>query len=675
MPDTPKKPMMEKMNLSTPNLVSEHIAKIAQLFPHCVVESRGEDGALGQAVDFDALRQELSSDIVDGMTERYQMTWPGKAKSLVMSNTPIDKTLRPCIKESVNFDTTGHLFIEGDNLDALKLLQENYLGKIKMIYIDPPYNTGNDFVYNDRFRVAACDYDDQAKYVDEDKGRLVANKASNGRFHSDWLSMIYPRLRLARNLLSDDGVIFISIDDNEQANLKKLGDEIFGVNNFIGIFTINSTPNARDYGHIGKMHEYVIMYSKNYNCAKTHHIQENDKKFKYQDEIGGFNIHPLYNSNEAFHKENRPNLYYPFYICPDRAGNSDFLTISLEKKDGYIEIWPPKSLKNNVEFVWRWGREKSSLNLNKEILGYSSSSGEYKVVQKMRHSSKVIRSLLTDKVFSSRKGTAEVESIFGGKIFSFPKPTSLIQQFLLASTKENDTILDFFAGSGTTAHAVMALNAEDGGNRQCISVQLPEPTGEQSAAFKAGYATIADIAKERIRRAGQRILATATRGRDADGDGKHPRAPCPLDIGFRVLKIDSGNRIDVTANPENERQDELFNKVDNMKADRTAMDLLFGCMLDWGVDLSLPIRQISRQIAQLKHTVYGVYERTDSPGKPLLMACFDKEITDGLSEAIAREHQPMRMVFMDAGFRNDAVKINATEIFNTLSPSTEVKVI
>ncbi len=412
-------------------------------------------------------------------TQGYGFYWSGKGQAV--KDAENDET------EFIPY-TENNMYIEGDNIIALKRLQRDYEGKVKMIYIDPPYNTGNKFIYNDRFK--------------KKTGKL---SYGDGR-HSDWLNMMYPRLKLARNLLTEDGVIFISIDDNEQTNLKKICDEIFGENNFVGIFTINSTPNARDYGHMGKMHEYVIFYTKNAENAKTNLLPEIEKSFKYYDEISGFNIHPLYNSNVAFNKKNRPNLYYPFYINLNKNINNDFFEISLDKKNGSVEVYPPLSLKDGVQFVWRWGKDKAFFNLNKEIVGYKTSDGEYRIVQKMRHNEKLIRSILIDTSFSSRRGTAEVEEILKNKFFSFPKPVALIKNFIMVgSTEANDIILDFFSGSATTAHATMQLNAEDGGNRKYIMVQLPEPTPENSEAAKAGYKNICEIGKERIRRAGEKI--------------------------------------------------------------------------------------------------------------------------------------------------------------------------
>lgn len=470
--------------------------------------------------------------------EKYEFTWPGKREAIIEASLPITKTLRPVKEDSRNWDTTENLYIEGDNLEVLKLLQENYLGKVKMIYIDPPYNTGSDrFVYPDSYMMGADEYEDGIGFYDENGNRnFMENNSSDPRFHSKWCSMVYQRLMLARSLLSENGFIFISIDDNEMDSLKKMCDEVFGLSNHCGTFVINSTPNARDYGHIGKIHEFCLFYAKNITKAESNMLPDESKTFKYHDKNGGYNIHPLYNSNEAFHKLNRPNLYYPFYIYLDRPLDKGFFEIGLEKKEHSVEVYPPKSLKNGVQFIWRWGKEKALQNMNEEIIGYEVKPGEYRIVQKMRHEEKIIRSLLTDTKYSSRRGTAEVEDILNGKIFSFPKPLSLIMDFCKVALSSTDIVLDFFSGSATTAHAVMQLNAEDGGQRKFIMVQLPEPCDEKSEAFKAGYQNICEIGKERIRRAGDKIKA------------EHPDAD--LDIGFRVFRVDESNMKEVYYHPE-----------------------------------------------------------------------------------------------------------------------------
>lgn len=639
---------MEKLDMMSKDNVQANIEKIKALFPNAVTEVI-RDGKPTLAVDFDVLKQEMSSILVDDKEERYQFTWPDKKKSILLANSPIAATLRPCKEESVDFDNTENLYIEGDNLDVLKLLQETYLGKIKMIYIDPPYNTGNDFVYNDDFAESSEEYFANSGQYDEQGNRLVANTESNGRFHTDWLNMIYPRLRIAKDLLTEDGVIFISIDDNEHSNVKKICDEIFGSSNFCGQFIINSTPNARDYGHIGKMHEFCLFYAKNISQTITYMLPSLDKTFKYSDKKGGYNIHPLYNSNEAFTNLNRPNLFYPFYLYLDKPLGDGFYEIGLEKTADSVEIYPPKSLKNQVQFVWRWGKEKALKNMNDEIVGYEVSKGEYRIVQKMRHDEKIIRSLLTDTKYSSRRGTAEVEEIFNGKCFSFPKPISLIYDFVKASTKDDDLILDFFSGSATTAHAIMKANVDDEGNRKFILVQLPEKCDENSEAYKAGYKTICEIGKERIRRAGKKI--------------KEENPNANIDTGFRVLKLDSSNMKDVYYKPNDYSQNFLSTLESNIKEDRTPFDLLFQVMLEHNKPLSAKIEEI------------------DIGGKKIfkvdgndLVACFDILITEEIVKTIA-QMKPLYAVFRDNSFANDTVATNFDQIFATYSPNTTRKVL
>lgn len=646
---------MEKMKMESVDMTTQNIEKIAVLFPNCITEALDEEHSTfdhrvyKKVVNFELLRQMLSDEVLEG-NEAYEFTWVGKKASIVEANKPIRKTLRPCPEESIDWNTTENLYIEGDNLEVLKLLQESYLGKVKMIYIDPPYNTGNDFIYQDDFTQTTEEYDEGSGVYDEEDNRLFRNTESKGRFHSDWCSMIYSRLMLARNLLSDDGVIFISIDDNEQENLKKICDEIFGSSNFLGEFVVNSTPNARDYGHLGKMHEYCLFYSKNFNAAVTYMLPDVDKTFKYRDAKGGYNIHPLYNSNESFHKGNRPNLFYPFYLYLDKQ-EGEFYQIGLEKEENSIEIYPPKSLKNGVQFVWRWGRDKSLKYINEEIVGYKTDSGEYRIVQKMRHDEKIIRSILFDTKYSSRRGTAEVETIMNGKVFSFPKPISLIYDFCKVGLDKQDVIMDFFSGSATTAHAVMQLNVEDGGHRKFIMVQLPEPCEGQSEAYKAGYPNICEIGKERIRRAGAKIKE------------ENPSTTQDLDTGFRVFKLDESNMTDVYYSAEEYDQSMLSMLESNIKPDRTDLDLLFGCLLEWGLPLSMPYTS---------EEIDGCMVHTYNDGD--LIACFNENIPDSVIKTIAKR-KPLRAVFRDSSFNGSPAKINVSEIFKMLAPSTRVKVL
>ena len=641
-------------------MLSENVEKIAALFPNCVTET-----AEGKAIDFDLLKQELNNEVIEGNKERYRLEWPGKREAIVTANLPTTKTLRPVREDSLDFDNTENLYIEGDNLEVLKLLQESYLGKIKMIYIDPPYNTGNDFVYKDNFKKEYKASNIESGLIDDEDRKLAPlkdNPETDARYHSDWLSMMYPRLKLARNLLKDDGVIFISIDDNEVTNLKKICDEIFGEDNFIGTFCVRSTPNARDYGHIGKMHEYCLFYAKDHRNTETYHLPDKTKIFKYKDKISGFNIHPLYNSNENFHKNNRPNLYYPFYVYEDESlDENGFYKIGLDKKINSIEVYPSLSVKNNVQFVWRWGREKSLQNLNTEIIGYKTNEGEFRIVQKMRTSEKVIRSILDSKEISTRRGTSEVESLFSNKIFSFPKPISLVSSFLQATTKTNDIILDFFSGSATTAHSIFHLNNEDGQSRKFIMIQLSEKTDEKSEAYNDGYKNLCEIGKERIRRAGNKILEESkTKEGELEFDSKNDNK---LDVGFRVYRLDESNMQDVYYKPQEYEQGQLDLVADNVKSDRTADDLLAQVMLDWGLPLSLKIEQVD---------VFG--KKLFKVAENSLFACFDTGIDEEFAKEIAKE-SPLRIVFKDSAFKDDTAKVNVKQLLKQLSPETEMKVI
>lgn len=617
---------MENLNGKSMDLTEDNLNKLKKLFPEVFEEGK---------IDFDKLRLILGDEIEDN-EERYEFTWHGKNNAIRIAQTPSTGTLRPDKESSKNWDDTENLYIEGDNLEVLKLLQKSYFGKVKMIYIDPPYNTGKDFVYHDNFR------DNIANYKEITNQTTRANSETNGRYHTDWLNMMYPRLKLARNLLREDGVIFISIDDNELNNLKKICDEIFGEENFNGIFVVNSTPNGRDYGYIAKMHEYSLFYSKNKEYTKINLLPDTEKIFKYSDAKGGFNIHPLYNSNVAFTNLNRPNLYYPFYLNTSNRIESDFYEISLEKKEGFIEIYPPKSKKDSVQFVWRWGKEKSKEGLNKEIVGYKSETGEYRIVQKMRTTEKVIRSIQSDTRVSSRRGTAEVESLFGKKIFSFPKPLNLVKNFINAGSDNDSIILDFFSGSSTTAHATIELNSEDNGKRKLILVQLPECTDINSDSYKAGYKNICEIGKERIRRAGDKIVSE---NKDKEGIEN-------LDIGFKVFKLDSSNLKSWDSSMDNLEQN-LLDMESNLKKDRTNEDLLYEILLKSGIELTAKIEEIKVGY----NTLYNI-------GQGALLACLDDKITQDVIDEIPKHKSPFmdtKVIFKEAGFMSDAAKINAVQ--------------
>lgn len=625
---------MEKMKMHSPNLTQENIARLRELFPGCVTEAQGKDGAVKLAVDFDQLRQELAESIVEGPQERYHLNWPGKREALLTANAPIAKTLRPCRDESVEFDTTKNLFIEGDNLDALKLLQETYLGKVKMIYIDPPYNTGNDFIYEDDFAEETEEYLYRSNQMDEEGNKLVANTTSNGRFHSDWCSMMYSRLRLARNLLDENGAIFISLDDGEIANLRKICDEIFGEDKLIASFIWKSRQNKDNRSKNGASidHEYVLAYGKSIRGADRNLTGYSNPDGDPRGDWASANMVGLATADR------RPNLHYDLidpateinYGCPPMGWRYDRNTMAKLIAENRI-LWP--AAKDG-----RPRRKAFVAELSSEQTGFSSIIG---------------------KDIYTRNGTSDIEALFGARVMDFPKPVSLLEELINQANVDSDEIvLDFFSGSATTAHAVLKLNAADGKNRRLVMVQLPQHCDETSEASKAGYVTIADMSKERIRRAGQSILNSTSHHESWDKD-----------VGFRVLKIDSSNMADVYYTPDTLDMATLDLFVENIKPDRTSEDLLFQVMLDWGVDLALPI---TREVIQGKEVLFVDGNDTQMA----LAACFDAN--GGIDEAFVKElakRQPLRVVFRDSGFNSSAVKINVEQIFKLLSPATDVKCI
>lgn len=623
---------MEKLKMHSASLTQDNIARIRDLFPNCITEAKGEDGSVKLAVDFDQLRQELAESIVEGPQERYHLNWPGKREALLTANAPIAKTLRPCLEESVYFDATKNLFIEGDNLDALKLLQETYLGKVKMIYIDPPYNTGNDFIYDDDFAVEMGEFLLQSNQVDDSGNRLVANTTSNGRFHSDWLSMMYSRLRLARTLLADDGLIFISIDENELSNLKALCDEIFGVDNCRGIVSRpTGTPSGQGYNILVNEIDYILVYAKSAASAilGLPFSSEDEKIYDQEDAGGRYLTRTLRKTGGEDRKEDRPTMHY-----------------GIKAPDGTV-IFPVGP--TGYESRWRCGEDSYWDLVKQNRIEWKESGEGWKPYQKFYLEGRLKQpSNLWEGIEGNKKASLTIKALFGDKVFDTPKPVELIERCLKISTGKSDLILDFFAGSSTTAHAVMKLNAQDGGDRRFIMVQLPELCDESTEAFKAGYKTIAEIGRDRIRRAGKQI---------AEGH--------KLDVGFRVFKIDNSNMADVFYAPDAMSQAALTGFTDNIKPDRTPEDLLFQVMLDWGVDLALPI---AKQAIQGKD-VFLVDGNA-------LAACFDGH--GGVDEDFVKELakvQPLRAVFRDAGFKNSSVKINVEQIFKLLSPATEVKCI
>lgn len=635
--------MMEKLEMKTARVSQENIEKIRALFPNAVTEVK-KDGRVELAVDFDVLKQELSDTVIEAGQERYQMTWPDKRKAVALANSAISATLRPCKEESVDFDTTENLYIEGDNLDVLKLLRETYLGKVKMIYIDPPYNTGNDFVYEDDFAQSAEEYTANSGQYDEQGNRLFQNTESNGRFHTDWLNMIYPRLKVARDLLTDDGVIFISIDDNEQANLKKICDEVFGESNFVAqLIWKKKAGGANDATDIAVEHEYVMCYKKYINgIGKIPLNEERIKEYKYSDEKE--ETHGKYTIKNLNDKSLQDSKGLHFDItCPD--GNI------LKGEDNQWkcnkETFEARLKDNRIVFIKKSNGEwtcnyKIYLNEEKGQLKYD----EYgNIIKKGRNLSSLITNVL------NRDGNDEIKALFSGYPFSYPKPSLLIKQLLVCGTTKNAIVLDFFSGSATTAHAVMQLNAEDGGNRKFIMVQLPEKCDEKSEAYKAGYKNICEIGKERIRRAGKKIKEES------------PLTTQDLDTGFRVLKLDSSNMQDVFYNPSAMTQSLLDSTVDNVKPDRTPLDLLFQVMLELGKPLSARIEE--REVDGKK---YYAVDGND------LIACFDDDLGNEVITAIAKQ-KPLYAVFKDKSFATDSVGINNEQLFKTYSPATVVKVI
>lgn len=642
---------MEKLKMHSKDLSQDNLAKIQAAFPNCVTERQSAQGQIELAIDFDLLRQELSANIVEGPQERYRLDWPGKREAMLTANAPIAKTLRPAREESVNFDDTENLFIEGDNLDALKLLQETYLGKVKMIYIDPPYNTGNDFVYEDDFAESTEDFLQRSNQKDEQGNRLVSNTEANGRFHSDWLSMMLPRLKLARDLLKEDGVIFISINDQEVSNLKKILDEIFGSSNFIASLVWDKNHSAQA-GIFKAYHEYVLVYSKNNDLLRTPKSKGNELF-----EAGAMKResarHPM--SDFTFPAGVRFNADHGTELLDCWGGTEKVCLIEgkMVCEEGYtkypVTLKASYTQKNQMQEYFYGDKDTLVDSRGQKIVEfYFNSSGKIKIIKE--------RSVDTPQTTLKDYGSQGAISTALANLFDLsitpidnPKPVHMLSDFIYWFTNNEDFVLDFFAGSATTAHAAMQLNAEDGGNRKFIMVQLPEVVEEKHEAYKAGYKTIAEISKERIRRAGKQILE----GECHEDWNK--------DIGFRVLKVDTSNMQDVYYQPQQLNQNDLFASVDNIKPDRSSEDLLFQVLLDWGVDLTLPIRRESIQGKE----VFIVDDNA-------LVACFEQGISEALIHELAALN-PLRAVFRDNGFASDAVKVNVTQIFKQRSPITEVK--
>jgi adenine-specific DNA-methyltransferase len=649
---------MNKAKMHSPDLSQDNIAKIRDLFPGCVTEAADESGKLRLTVDFDQLRQELSDHIIEGGQERYRLDWPGKREAMINANAPIARTLRPNARESVDFFKTQNLFVEGDNLEALKLLQQIYLGSVQMIYIDPPYNTGNDFVYSDRFAQGSDEYLKASNQLDEDGNRLVANLSANGRFHSDWLSMMYPRLKVARNLLRDDGSFFVSVDDTEVAGLRLMLDEIFGAENFITEI-IWEGANKNDARQIGVCHEYVLCYVKDKRATKTSWTVTKEGVEPVLKEVK--RLKTLYGDDFETASKELAGWFRAMKATPS-FGLRRFRYI--DKRGAYKEDDPTAPGGRKFELKNPKTGETIPLRPNR---GWAFDQETFdKLVDEGRISfisptSIMVRRYLheTDtqtpqSVFyqPARSASERLSKLLGGGYFDYPKDETIIQKFIdmaVGEVPDDAIVVDFFAGSGTTAHSVFLQNAFDGKSRRFIMVQFPESTNEKSVARKAGYQDIAEICKERIRRAGMKIL---------EGEC-HP--DWNEDVGFRALKIDTSNMEDVYYRPDEVKQADLLTAVDNVKPDRTAEDLLFQVLVDWGVDLTLPIhRETVRD-----RTVFFVDANA-------LVACFDTGITEDLVKELAG-HEPLRVVFRDNGFVSDAVKINVEQIFRQLSPATDVK--
>lgn len=689
---------MDKLRMQTSNIVDENVEFIESRFPNCIVEARDDEGNLTKMVDFDMLKQELSKVVVDGDKERYQMTWPDKRKAILTANAPISATLRPCREDSVDFDNTKNLYIEGDNLDVLKLLRETYLGKVKMIYIDPPYNTGNDFVYNDDFAESADEYIANSGQYDEQGNRLVQNAESNGRFHTDWLNMLYPRIKVAKDLLSDDGVIFISIDENEIVNAEKICDEVFGRHNLVGIIANTNNPKGRsDDKYVATAHEYILIYSKQINSISWYGFsptEEITKRYNKIDSTGKlYREIDLRKTGENDLREDRPNLFYYFYYNQETG---DFYA---DRSDigptNYIQIKPQRE--DGKEGNWRWGIETAQKQICDLIPKFMPARKVWGIMQKDYLEGRSLvkpTSSWTYKDVNSERGTEEFIALgFDKRVFPKPKPVGTIKRCLTLSTRNNDVVLDFFSGSATTADAVMRLNLEDGGNRRFIMVQLPEICDKDSDAFKSGFNNICDIGKERIRRAGENIKEL-NELRKHTKDLSDPKdiidlldVPFPevvsemakaseidtrvenLDVGFRVFKLDSSNMKDTYYKPSDYDMSLLDSLDENIKPDRTPEDLLFQVMLDLGLMLD---SKIESKIVNGKNVfIVGEYNEKVAPD---LICCFDSDVSGDTVTAIAKM-KPRYAVFRDSSMSSDSVAVNFDQLFETYSPSTIRKVL
>lgn len=649
---------MNHMKFESPDLTAQNIDHIAALFPNCITEMLDEEHSTPEkkvykrVVNFELLKQMLSPDVVDG-DEAYEFTWVGKKAAIVEANKPIRKTLRPCVAESKDWDTTENLYIEGDNLEVLKLLQESYLGKVKMIYIDPPYNTGNDFIYADDFMRSQEEENEQMGMYDEDENRLFKNTDTNGRFHSDWCSMIYSRLMLARNLLTDDGVIFISIDDNEVDDLMKIANDVFGKDNFLACFPRVTKKAGKTTDAIAKNHDYILAYGK--NASPTLFLPSHtDEGFRFSDEYeaqrGKYKLNQTLDYDSLQYSA---SLDYPITVEGETFYPGQSYEKYLDRKNGNHA---------RADWAWRWSKELFDFGYENGFIVIKKYDGYSRIYTKTYQNCKIAKTAsgftieyiqrtkaistleFVENEYSNDNSKKNLTSLFESSVFDYSKPTALLKTLTQYSSATDDIVMDFFSGSATTAHAVMQLNAEDGGHRKFIMVQLPEPCDEASEAYKAGYKNICEIGKERIRRAGDKIKSES------------PMTTQDLDIGFRVLKLDDSNMKDVYYAPDDYDQGMLAGLESNIKDDRTDLDLLFGCLIDWGLPLSLPYKS-----EQLGGCTVHTYNDGD------LIACFDANIPESVVKEIA-QRKPLRAVFRDSGFASSPEKINVFEIFKLYMP-------
>lgn len=644
---------MKKMKMESIDLIDSNIEKIESIFPAVISETVDESGMQRKCVDFEKLK-ELLSEYIPASRESYELKWPGKKEALAEALKPIRKTLRPKPNDSLNWETTENLYIEGDNLEVLKLLQESYLGKVSQIYIDPPYNTGHDFIYPDTFTMSESRLNELTEYYDED-GNINYNRTNNmssPRYHSDWCSMIYSRLTLARNLLMDDGIIVISIDDNEITNLRKICDEVFGEGQFISQITLLCNPKGRSQDmYVATCHEYLLVYSKtplgkgDVSIPKSESEIQSD--YPLTDDNGPYRELELRNTHRDFGKFNRPNLYYPLYV--DESG-----TVTLEdvpNAEAVFPIWD-----DGFEGCWTWGKDKAATEIN--LLSAKKIKGKWKIYRKSYAYDennvplKMVKSIWNDKSFFTEKGQKSLDSLFANhhKLFQSPKSVDLIKQCIQMNHHKDGIILDFFSGSGTTAQAVIELNSKDGGKRKFILVQIPEKVETSSNAGKLGFKTIPEIARERLKLVSERMGSTSS------------------DAGFRTFVVDSSNMNDVFYPSESYTQATLFEMDENIKEDRNDLDLLFGCLLEWGLELSKPYK-----VENINGSIIHIYNDRPYAGADLI-GCFDKNVNEEVIREIASRH-PYRAIFRDSSFKSDAERINLEEIFKLLSPQTEVKVL